>query len=92
MEERQACISKSWAKHNQLSEKHNQLFQKDNEQFEKRNRLLVREKPSLGRNTVSRGPFATVQTGTSHRVTTIINRQDIKKAGVETPAFSPIIN
>jgi hypothetical protein len=41
MEERRACISKSWAKHNQLFEKHNQLFQKDNEQFEKRNRLLV---------------------------------------------------
>ena len=79
MEERQACISKSWAKHNQLFEKHNQLFQKDNEQFEKINRLLVREKPSLGRNTVSRGPFATVQTGTSHRVNAIINRQDIKK-------------
>ena len=76
MEERQACISKSWAKHNQLSEKHNQLFQKDNEQFEKINRLLVREKPSLGRNTVSRRPFATEQTGGSHRVTAIINRQD----------------
>ena len=79
MEERQACISKSWAKHNQLSEKHNQLFQKDNEQFEKINRLLVREKPSLGRNTVSRGPFATVRTGARHRVMAIINRQDIKK-------------
>jgi hypothetical protein len=68
MEERQACISKSWAKHNQLSEKHNQLFQKDNEQFEKINRLLVREKPSLGRNTVSRGPFATVQMAISNRL------------------------
>ena len=79
MEERQACISKSWAKHNQLFEKHNQLFQKDNEQFEKRNRLLVREKPSLGRNTVSRRPFATEQTGTSHRVMAKVNRQDIKK-------------
>ena len=76
MEECWACIGKSWAKHNQLFEKHNQLFQKDNEQFEKINRLLVREKPSLGRNTVSRRPFATVQTGTSHRVNAIINRQD----------------
>ena len=76
MEECWACIGKSWAKHNQLFEKHNQLFQKDNEQFEKINRLLVREKPSLGRNTVSRGPFATEQTGGSHRVTAIINRQD----------------
>ena len=79
MEECWACIGKSWAKHNQLFEKHNQLFQKDNEQFEKRNRLLVREKPSLGRNTVSRGPFATVQTGASHRVMAKVNRQDIKK-------------
>ena len=79
MEERRACISKSWAKHNQLFEKHNQLFQKDNEQFEKINRLLVPDKPSPGHNTVSRGPFATEQTGGSHRVTAIINRQDIKK-------------
>ena len=61
-------IGKSWAKHNQLFEKHNGRFEKDNEQFEKINRLLGHEKPSLGRKTVSRGPFATVQMAISNRL------------------------
>ena len=61
-------IGKSWAKHNQLFEKHNQLFQKDNEQFEKINRLLGHDKPSPGRYTVCRGPFATVQMAISNRL------------------------
>ena len=88
MEERQACISKSWAKHNQLFEKHNQLFQKDNEQFEKRNRLLVRETPSPGCETASRGPFATVQMGIRNRVKSLFNQAKRKKAGVCAPAFA----
>ena len=82
MEERQACISKSWAKHNQLFEKHNQLFQKDNEQFEKRNRLLVHEKPSYGQETLSPGPFATVQIRISNRLSEKLNRAKRKKARV----------
>ena len=55
-------------KHNQLFKKHNRLFQKDNEQFEKINRLLGHEKPSPGQETVSRGPFATVQMAISNRL------------------------
>ena len=84
-------LGKSWAKHNQLFEKHNGRFEKDNEQFEKRNRLLGHEKPSLRRNTVSRGPFATVQTGISNRLRKKWNREKRKKARVGTPAFAPII-
>ena len=75
-------IGKSWAKHNQLFEKHNGQFEKDNEQFEKRNRLLGHEKPSLRRNTVSRGPFATVQTGISNRLFLKMNPDKTKKAEV----------
>ena len=66
-------IGKSWAKHNQLFEKHNGRFEKDNEQFEKINRLLGHEKPSLGRKTVSRGPFATVQMAISNRLSEKMN-------------------
>ena len=66
-------IKKSWAKHNQLFEKHNGRFEKDNEQFEKINRLLGHEKPSLGRKTVSRGPFATVQMAISNRLSEKMN-------------------
>ena len=68
METGSRIIGKSWAIHNQLFEKHNGQFEKDNEQFEKRNRLLGHEKPSLGRKTVSRGPFATVQMAISNRL------------------------
>ena len=75
-------IGKSWAKHNQLFEKHNGRFEKDNEQFEKRNRLLVHEKPSYGQETVSHGPFATVQNGISNRLSEKWNRAKRKKAGV----------
>ena len=78
-------IGRSWAKHNQLFEKHN-------EQFEKRNRLLGNKKPSLGCETVSRGPFATVQMAISNRPNEKRNRTKRKKAGVGTPAFAPIIN
>ena len=85
-------IGKSWAKHNQLFEKHNGRFEKDNEQFEKRNRLLGHEKPSYGQETVSRGPFATVQMGISNRLRSKMNRAKRKKARVGTPAFAPIIN
>ena len=85
-------IRKNWAKHNQLFEKHNGQFEKDNEQFEKRNRLLGHEKPSLGCETVSRGPFATVQMRISNRPNEKMNRAKRKKAGVGTPAFAPIIN
>ena len=84
-------IGKSWAKHNQLFEKHNGQFEKDNEQFEKRNRLLGHEKPSLGCETVSRGPFATVQMAISNRPNEKMNRAKRKKAGVGTPAFAPKI-
>jgi hypothetical protein len=66
-------------KHNQLFKKHNRLFEKDNQHFLIVNRLLGREKPSYGHNTVSQDPFATVQTGARHRVNAIINHQDIKK-------------
>ena len=75
-------IGRSWAKHNQLFEKHNGRFEKDNEQFEKRNRLLGHDKPSHGQETVSRTPFATVQTGISNRLRSKMNRQQTKKAGV----------
>ena len=75
-------IGKSWAKHNQLFEKHNGRFEKDNEQFEKRNRLLVHEKPSYGQETVSPGPFATVQIRISNRLSEKLNRAKRKKAGV----------
>ena len=75
-------IGKSWAKHNQLFEKHNGRFEKDNEQLEKRNRLLVHEKPSYGEETVSPGPFATVQNGISNRLSEKLNRAKRKKAGV----------
>ena len=75
-------IGRSWVKHNQLLEKHNGRLEKDNEQFEKINRLLVRDKPSYGQETVSRGPFATVQTGISNRLRSKMNRQQTKKAGV----------
>jgi hypothetical protein len=75
-------IGRSWAKHNQLFEKHNGRLEKDNEQFEKINRLLVRDKPSHGQETVCRGPFATVQTGISNRLCSKMNRQQTKKAGV----------
>ena len=78
-------------KHNRLFKKHNQLFQKDNEQFLIVNRLLGYEQPSYDRNTVAQEPFATVRTGARHRANAIINRQDIKKAKVRTPAFAPII-
>jgi hypothetical protein len=84
-------IGKNWAKHNQLFEKHNGRLEKDNEQFEKINRLLVRDKPSYGQETVCRGPFATVQTGMSYRLSEKLNRQKTKKARVETPAFAPIL-
>ncbi|GAK36271.1 hypothetical protein JCM15093_1428 [Bacteroides graminisolvens DSM 19988 = JCM 15093] len=50
------------------------------------------EKPSLRRNTVSRGPFATVQTGISNRLRKKWNREKRKKARVGTPAFAPIIS
>ena len=75
-------IGRSWAKHNQLFEKHNGRLEKDNEQFEKINRLLGHEQPSHGQETVSRGPFATVQTGISNRLRSKMNRQQTKKAGV----------
>jgi len=52
---------------------------------------LGHEKPSLRRNTVSRGPFATVQTGISNRLNEKMNRAQRKKARVGTPAFAPII-
>ncbi|HCK24020.1 MAG TPA: hypothetical protein DHW31_04420 [Bacteroides graminisolvens] len=84
-------IRKNWTKHNQLFEKHNGRFEKDNEQFEKRNCLLGHEKPSLGCETVSRGPFATVQMGISNRPNEKMNRAKRKKAGVGTPAFAPKI-
>ena len=73
METGSRIIGKSWAKHNQLFEKHNGRFEKDNEQFEKRNRLLGHEKPSLGCETVSRGPFATVQMAISNRLSEKMN-------------------
>ena len=73
METGSRIIGKSWAKHNQLFEKHNGRFEKDNEQFEKINRLLGHEKPSLGRKTVSRGPFATVQMAISNRLSEKMN-------------------
>ena len=92
METGSRIIGKSWAKHNQLFEKHNGRFEKDNEQFEKRNRLLGHEKPSLGCETVSRGPFATVQMVISNRPNEKMNRAKRKKAGVAAPAFTPIIN
>ena len=66
-------------------------MEKDNEQFEKINRLLVRDKPSYGHHTVCRGPFATVQTGMSNRLSEKLNRQKTKKARVGTPAFTPIL-
>jgi hypothetical protein len=75
-------IGRSWAKHNQLFEKHNGRFEKHNEQLEKINRLLVRDKPSYGQETVCRTPFATVQTGISNRLRSKMNRQQTKKAGV----------
>ena len=75
-------IGKSWAKHNQLLEKHNGRFEKDNEQFEKINRLLGHEQPSYGQETVSPGPFATVQIGVSNRLTEKLNGSQQKKAGV----------
>ena len=84
-------IGRSWVKHNQLFEKHNGRLEKDNEQFEKRNRLLGHDKPSHGQETVCRGPFATVQTGMSYRLSEKLNRQKTKKARVETPAFAPIL-
>ncbi|MFV0586196.1 hypothetical protein [Bacteroides reticulotermitis] len=79
-------------KHNCLFEKAGYVFQKDNEQFEKRNRLLGHEKPSHGQETVSRGPFATVQMEISNRPGEKMNRAKRKKAGVGAPAFTPIIN
>ena len=75
-------IGKSWAKHNQLFEKHNGRFEKDNEQFEKINRLLGHEQPSYGQETVSHGPFATVQIRISNRLSEKWNRAKQKKAGV----------
>ena len=50
------------------------------------------DKPSDGRETVSRGPFATVQMVISNRPDEKMNRTKRKKAGVGTPAFAPIIN
>ena len=85
-------IGKNLLKHNCLFEKAGYVFQKDNEQFEKRNRLLGHEKPSHGQETVSRGPFATVQMGISNRPGEKMNRAKRKKAGVGAPAFTPIIN
>jgi len=52
---------------------------------------LGHEKPSLGCETVSRGPFATVQMGISNRPNEKMNRAKRKKAGVGTPAFAPKI-
>ncbi len=75
-------IGKSWTKHNQLFEKHNGRFEKDNEQFEKRNRLLGHEQPSYGQETVSPGPFATVQIRISNRLSEKLNRAKQKKARV----------
>ncbi|WP_024997268.1 hypothetical protein [Bacteroides graminisolvens] len=69
-------------KDNQLFEKHNRRFQKDNEQFKKINLLLVREKPSPRQETVSPGPFATVQIGVSNRLAGKLNGSQRKKAGV----------
>ena len=69
-------------KHNQLFEKDNGRFEKDNEQFKKINRLLVREKPSPRQETVSYGPFATVQIGVSNRLMEKLNGSQRKKAGV----------
>jgi hypothetical protein len=79
-------------KHNCLFEKAGYVFQKDNQQFEKRNRLLVHEKPSHAQETVSYGPFATVQMEISNRPGEKMNRAKRKKAGVGAPAFTPIIN
>ena len=73
METGSRIIGKSWVKHNQLFEKHNGRFEKDNEQFEKINRLLGHEKPSPGQETVSRGPFATVQMAISNRLSEKMN-------------------
>jgi hypothetical protein len=56
-----------------------------------RNRLLGNKKPSLGCETVSRGPFATVQMAISNRPNEKMNRAKRKKAGVGTPAFAPKI-
>jgi len=53
---------------------------------------LGHEKPSDGRKTVCRGPFATVQMAISNRPNEKMNRAKRKKAGVGTPAFAPIIN
>ena len=50
------------------------------------------EKPSLGQETVCRGPFATVQMGISNRPEEKMNRTKRKKAGVGAPAFTPKIN
>ncbi|MFV0405157.1 MAG: hypothetical protein ACK5KV_14700 [Bacteroides graminisolvens] len=50
------------------------------------------EKPSHGQETVSRGPFATVQMEISNRPGEKMNRAKRKKAGVGAPAFTPIIN
>ena len=85
-------IGKNLLKHNCLFEKAGYVFQKDNEQFEKRNRLLVHEKPSHAQETVSYGPFATVQMEISNRPGEKMNRAKRKKAGVGAPAFTPIIN
>jgi len=52
---------------------------------------LGHEKPSLGRETVSRGPFATVQMAISNRPNEKMNRAKRKKAGVGAPAFTPKI-
>ena len=80
--EEERIIGRSLRKDNQLFEKHNRRFEKDNEQFKKINRLLVREKPSPRQETVSYGPFATVQIGVSNRLTEKLNGSQRKKAGV----------
>ena len=81
-------IRKNWTKHNQLFEKHNGRLEKDNEQFQKRNRLLGHEKPPLGRETVCRGPFATVQMGISNRPGEKMNRAKRKRGCVKTGTSS----
>jgi len=43
---------------------------------------MVHKKPSLGGETVSPGPFATVQIGVSNRLMEKLNGSQRKKAGV----------
>ena len=68
------------------------FFKKITSNLKRETVFWVREKPSHGQETVSRGPFATVQMEISNRPGEKMNRAKRKKAGVGAPAFTPIIN